>query len=44
VFAASGPPDGKSLGEMIENYKRLRDKGFADHVCAEHSRAAKAEG
>jgi rubredoxin len=44
VFAASGPPDGKSLGEMMENFERLRDKGFANHVCAEHPRATKTKG
>jgi len=44
VFTASGPPDGKSLNEMMENYERLRDKGFAAHVCAEHPRAKKAKG
>ena len=44
VFTASGPPDGKSLGEMMENYERLRDKGFADHVCAGHPRATKTKG
>jgi hypothetical protein len=44
VFTASGAPDGKSLGEMMENYKRLRDKGFSGHVCAEHPGAMKAKG
>jgi hypothetical protein len=44
VFHASGPPDGKSLREMIENYERLRDKGFADHVCAAHPGATKTDG
>ena len=44
VFTSSGPPQGKSLGEMIENYERLRDKGFADHVCAELPGATKTDG
>ena len=38
VFNASGPPAGHSLDEMMENYARLRDKEFAAHICAEHSR------
>ena len=44
VFNASGPPDGRSLKEMMENYERLRDKGFEDHVCAGHPRATKTKG
>jgi hypothetical protein len=44
VFNASGPPDGKSLGEMMEHCEPLRDKGFAVHVCGEHLRAAKTKG
>jgi hypothetical protein len=42
VFTSSGAPDGKSLGEMMENYKRLRNKAFATHVCAEHPIVKKA--
>jgi hypothetical protein len=44
AFTTSGPPKGKSLGEMIENYERLRDIRFAGHVCAEHPRATKLKG
>lgn len=36
VFNPSGPPTGKSLDEMKENYKRQLDRDFAAHVCAEH--------
>ena len=43
VFHASGPPQGHSLKEMMENYQRLRDKGFAAHICAEHSTATKTK-
>jgi hypothetical protein len=39
AFNASWPPAGKTLSEMMGNYERLRDKEFADHVCADHSRA-----
>ena len=28
----------------MKNYERLRDKGFADHVCAEHPRTTKTKG
>ncbi len=38
VFKASGPPTGNSLQEMLENYKRLRDREFAAHICTEPSR------
>ena len=43
VFNPSGPPVGNSLDEMVETYKRLRDKEFAIHVCAEHPRPKKAK-
>jgi hypothetical protein len=43
VFKPSGPPVGRSIEEMIEIYKRLRDKEFAIHVCAEHPRAKKGK-
>jgi rubredoxin len=43
VFNASGPPEGHSLKEMMENYERLRDKTFAAHVCAEHPKATKTK-
>ena len=38
VFNPSGPPVGKALDEMKQNYERQRDKDFAAHVCAEHPR------
>ena len=41
VFNPSGPPVGKSLDEMKQNYEQRRDKEFASHVCAEHPRAPK---
>jgi hypothetical protein len=31
VFRPSGPPVGDSLSEMMEMYKRWRDKEFVDH-------------
>jgi hypothetical protein len=36
VFNPSGPPTGKSLDEMKQNYEHQRDKEFADHVCDKH--------
>jgi hypothetical protein len=39
LFNPSGSPIGKSLDEMIQNYEEWREKEFAVHVCAEHSRA-----
>lgn len=42
VFNASGPPSGRSLSEMIENYKRLRDEEFAAHVCGQHPGTSQA--
>jgi serine/threonine protein kinase len=44
VFSPSGPPTGKWLDEMKENYERQRDKDFAAHVCAEHARAENTKG
>jgi len=44
VFKPSGPPAGNSLDEMKEHYKRLRDKEFAIHVCAEHPKTKKVNG
>ena len=32
------PPTGKSLGEMMQNFEEQRDKEFASHVCAGHTR------
>jgi hypothetical protein len=44
AFNPSGPPVGNSLQEMKEYYKRRRDKEFAIHECAGHTRAKKAKG
>jgi hypothetical protein len=44
VFNPSGPPTGISLEEMKQNYEQQRDKDFADHFCAEHPRAKRANG
>ena len=44
VFKPSGTPTGKSLDEMKVNYEQQRDKHFADHVCAEHSRGKDKNG
>jgi hypothetical protein len=38
VFKPSGTPTGKSLDEMKQDYEQQRDKHFAAHVCAEHSK------
>jgi hypothetical protein len=40
VFILSGPPTGKSLNEVVQNYEQQRDKAFAIHVCAEHPKPA----
>jgi hypothetical protein len=40
VFHPSGAPAGESLDEMKQKYEAQRDKEFAAHVCAEHTRAA----
>jgi hypothetical protein len=39
VFNPTRTPTGKSLDEMVQNYREQRDKSFAAHVCAEHRRA-----
>jgi hypothetical protein len=44
VFKSSGTPAGKSLDEMKKDYEQQRDKDFAAHVCAEHSRGKDQEG
>ena len=41
AFNPLGPPVGQSLGEMMIQYERQRDKEFASHVCAERPRASK---
>jgi len=43
VFRPSGPPLGISLDDMICNYELQRDREYANHVCAEHCGAKKAE-
>jgi hypothetical protein len=43
AFKPLGTPAGKSLDEMKQDYERQRDKHFADHVCAEHSKGRKQE-
>jgi hypothetical protein len=43
VFEPSGTLTGESLHEMKLNYAQQRDKLFANHVCAEHSRAKKTK-
>jgi hypothetical protein len=43
VFNPSGPPVGNSLQEMKEYYEQRRDKEFAIHICAEHTKAKKAK-
>jgi hypothetical protein len=39
LFDPSGVLSGKSLDEMMENFKRQRAKDFESHVCAEHLKA-----
>jgi hypothetical protein len=39
VFNPSGGIVGESLDAMMRKYKAQRDKEFAAHVCAMHSRA-----
>lgn len=43
AFHPSGPPLGKSLDEMMQNFERQRDKEFASHVCAKHPRTKARE-
>lgn len=35
AFDPSGPPIGKTMDEMKENFERQRDKAFDAHVCAQ---------
>jgi hypothetical protein len=35
-FKPAGPPRGRSLDEMMQNFQRRRDQEFASHVCKEH--------
>jgi len=41
VFKPSGAPLHESLDEMKQKYEDQRDKEFAAHVCAKHSRATR---
>lgn len=38
AFHPAGPPVGKSLEEMKQNFERRRDKEFLGHVCAQYPR------
>ena len=38
AFRPSGPPVGRDLEEMKQNYERQRDTEYGSHVCAEHAR------
>ncbi len=37
-FKPTKTPGGKSFEEMMRNFESDRDKEFAAHVCAEHSK------
>jgi hypothetical protein len=37
-FQPSGDPTGPSLAQMKRTFEALRDKEFAAHVCAAHSK------
>jgi rubredoxin len=39
IFRPSGPPVGKSLDEMKQNYQRQLSQEFAAHACSNHKRA-----
>ena len=39
-FKPSGGPTGTSFDEMMRNVELQRDKEFASHVCADHSKKA----
>jgi hypothetical protein len=36
AFLPSGPPLGKNIEEMIQNYELQRDKEFTSHACVQH--------
>jgi hypothetical protein len=38
-YNPSGAPEGESFGEMMQNFQLQRDREFAAHVCADHSKA-----
>jgi len=33
AFSPTGPPSGKTLEEMMNNFELQRDKEFASHIC-----------
>jgi len=39
-FDSSAAPTGKSFDEMMRNFELQRDKEFASHVCAGHTKTA----
>jgi len=41
AFKPIGPLVGESIVEMMQHYEQQRDREFASHVCAEHSRTTK---
>jgi rubredoxin len=41
TFSPSGPPLGRDLEEMKQNFERQRDKEYASHVCAVHPRPSR---
>jgi hypothetical protein len=38
VFKPSGPPLGRTIEEMKQNYERQGQKEFAVHACVQHPR------
>jgi hypothetical protein len=40
-FRPSGAPTGESFDDMMSSFELQRDKEFAAHVCADHSKGAK---
>jgi hypothetical protein len=42
AFNSLGPLVGESIDEMKMHYELQRDKEFATHICAEHSRATRS--
>ena len=37
-FKPAGRPPGMSLDEVMNNFELQRDKEFASHVCADHTK------
>ena len=44
VFKPSGPPAGRSLDDMKQNFEQQRNKEFTSHVCAQHRKPEKESG